>query len=195
MKHYTAIVSKDTTGKPEDTSANLKVKVRVPYFHGPKTRDDYANSSLQISNQYWVDDSGLPWAEVIKPINATGEFIADEYFEEDDLVMVEAVNDDINNLIIIGKIGNFGATSDSTLAQSRLDGTASDGIGGVDGSGSDSFPSGDSLISVAKSQIGTKDDGNNKVKYNTEYYGRAVSGSGYAWCCAFVWWCFTVSCF
>ena len=28
---------------------------------------------------------------------------------------------------------------------------------------------------------------NNNVKYNTEYYGREVSGSEYPWCCCFLW--------
>ena len=48
------------------------------------------------------------------------------------------------------------------------------------------------VISKARSQIGTKESpaGSNKVKYNTAYYGRAVSGSDYPWCCAFVWWVF-----
>ena len=48
------------------------------------------------------------------------------------------------------------------------------------------------LIKVAQSQIGVKEypAGSNKVKYNTAYYGREVSGSSYPWCCAFVWWCF-----
>ena len=30
----------------------------------------------------------------------------------------------------------------------------------------------------------------NKVKYNTEYYESAVSGSAYPWCVTFVWWLF-----
>lgn len=47
------------------------------------------------------------------------------------------------------------------------------------------------LLSVARKQIGVKEAGSsNKVKYNTEYYGRAVSGSAYPWCCVFVWWVF-----
>lgn len=48
------------------------------------------------------------------------------------------------------------------------------------------------LIAKAKSQVGTKENpsGSNKVKYNTEYYGRAVSGSSYPWCCVFIWWLF-----
>ena len=48
------------------------------------------------------------------------------------------------------------------------------------------------IISMAASQIGIKEQpaNSNKVKYNTEYYGKEVSGSSYPWCCAFVWWVF-----
>lgn len=48
------------------------------------------------------------------------------------------------------------------------------------------------IVKKAVSQIGVKENpsGSNKVKYNTDYYGRAVSGSSYPWCCAFVWWIF-----
>jgi hypothetical protein len=48
------------------------------------------------------------------------------------------------------------------------------------------------LIKKAVSQIGVKENpsGSNKVKYNTDYYGRVVSGSAYPWCCAFIWWIF-----
>ena len=48
------------------------------------------------------------------------------------------------------------------------------------------------IIEMAVSQIGIKEQpaNSNNVKYNTEYYGRTVSGSDYPWCCAFVWWVF-----
>lgn len=48
------------------------------------------------------------------------------------------------------------------------------------------------IINIAKAEIGVKESpkNSNNVKYNTEYYGKAVSGSGYPWCCAFVWWVF-----
>ena len=48
------------------------------------------------------------------------------------------------------------------------------------------------IIKMAASQIGIKEQpaNSNKVKYNTEYYGREVSGSDYPWCCAFIWWVF-----
>ena len=52
------------------------------------------------------------------------------------------------------------------------------------------------IISTAASQIGVKESpsGSNNVKYNTEYYGKPVSGDGYAWCAAFVWWVFRECC-
>lgn len=46
------------------------------------------------------------------------------------------------------------------------------------------------ILKVARAEIGVTDDGNNKVKYNTEYYGREVEGNNYPWCCVFVWWVF-----
>lgn len=50
------------------------------------------------------------------------------------------------------------------------------------------------LINMAISQIGITEypANSNNVKYNTEYYGRVVSGSDYPWCCAFIWWLFKV---
>ena len=46
------------------------------------------------------------------------------------------------------------------------------------------------VIETALAEVGVKEypPNSNKVKYNTEFYGRAVSGSQYPWCCAFVWW-------
>ena len=48
------------------------------------------------------------------------------------------------------------------------------------------------IINLAEKQVGIKEYpmNSNKVKYNTAYYGREVSGSAYPWCCAFVWWIF-----
>lgn len=48
------------------------------------------------------------------------------------------------------------------------------------------------VLAIAAWQVGVLESpaGSNKVKYNTEYYGREVSGSAYAWCMAFVWWVF-----
>ena len=48
------------------------------------------------------------------------------------------------------------------------------------------------LLRIASAEIGTKENpaGSNKVKYNTWYYGRAVSGKAYPWCMVFVQWVF-----
>ena len=52
----------------------------------------------------------------------------------------------------------------------------------------------DSLISLARGQVGVSEQppGSNRVVYNTDYYGREVSGPEYPWCCAFIWWLFWV---
>ena len=48
------------------------------------------------------------------------------------------------------------------------------------------------VLYAAASQVGITESppGSNKVKYNTAYYGREVSGKAYPWCMAFVWWVF-----
>lgn len=45
------------------------------------------------------------------------------------------------------------------------------------------------IIKIAEKEVGTKEypANSNKVKYNTEYYGREVSGSAYPWCVTFQW--------
>jgi len=50
----------------------------------------------------------------------------------------------------------------------------------------------ENLLDIASAELGTTEypPGSNKVKYNTWYYGREVSGSSYPWCMAFVQWCF-----
>lgn len=47
-------------------------------------------------------------------------------------------------------------------------------------------------LAEAQSQIGTTEypSGSNMVKYNTWFYGRAVSGGAYPWCCTFACWLF-----
>lgn len=46
------------------------------------------------------------------------------------------------------------------------------------------------LLDIGLDQIGTKEDpaGSNRVKYNTWFYGSAVSGSNYPWCMVFAQW-------
>ena len=48
------------------------------------------------------------------------------------------------------------------------------------------------ILELARGQLGVKESppDSNNVKYNTAYYGRAVSGDAYPWCCAFQWWLF-----
>lgn len=46
------------------------------------------------------------------------------------------------------------------------------------------------LIEIAESQIGVIEEPINKVKYNDWIYNKPTSGKDYAWCGAFVSWCF-----
>ena len=48
------------------------------------------------------------------------------------------------------------------------------------------------LLRTAAGELGTRENpaNSNNVRYNTWYYGHAVSGSGYPWCMVFVQWCF-----
>ncbi|MBQ8086238.1 MAG: CHAP domain-containing protein [Lachnospiraceae bacterium] len=51
------------------------------------------------------------------------------------------------------------------------------------------------VVKTAQGQLNITEDppGTNNVIFNTEYYGGAVSGDAYPWCCVFVWWCFDKS--
>ena len=46
------------------------------------------------------------------------------------------------------------------------------------------------VLATAAAEVGTKESpaNSNNVKYNTWYYGRAVSGARYSWCVTFVQW-------
>lgn len=48
------------------------------------------------------------------------------------------------------------------------------------------------VIEIAKGELGKTEHppGSNKVLYNTEYYGREVSGPEYKWCLVLLWWIF-----
>lgn len=48
------------------------------------------------------------------------------------------------------------------------------------------------VLGIARGELGAKESpaNSNRVKYNTWYYGREVSGSAYPWCMAFVQWVF-----
>ena len=51
---------------------------------------------------------------------------------------------------------------------------------------------GKDVLSIATKEIGVKEQpkDSNRVKYNTWFYGKEVSGSQYPWCMAFVQWCY-----
>ena len=48
------------------------------------------------------------------------------------------------------------------------------------------------ILTLAREQIGVTEQppGSNNVIYNTDYYGGAVQGANYPWCCVFIWWLF-----
>lgn len=48
------------------------------------------------------------------------------------------------------------------------------------------------VLSIARAELGVKESpaNSNTVKYNTWFWGREVAGTKYAWCMAFVQWCF-----
>lgn len=45
----------------------------------------------------------------------------------------------------------------------------------------------DKLIAWARAQVGTRENGENNVVYNTHYYGHEVYGPDYPWCMTFIW--------
>lgn len=49
------------------------------------------------------------------------------------------------------------------------------------------------ILDLARGELGTREmpANSNRVKYNTAYYGREVSGTEYPWCCVFLWWIFS----
>lgn len=46
------------------------------------------------------------------------------------------------------------------------------------------------IVTKARSYVGIAEKPNNDVIFNTAYYGHAVNGSQYPWCCVFVWYVF-----
>ncbi len=51
------------------------------------------------------------------------------------------------------------------------------------------------VLAIATAELGTRESpaNSNRVKYNTWYYGREVSGAAYPWCMVFVQWVFAQS--
>lgn len=48
------------------------------------------------------------------------------------------------------------------------------------------------VLKIAESQVGVTEypPGSNNVVYNSDFYGHAVEGSDYPWCCVLIWWIF-----
>ncbi len=46
------------------------------------------------------------------------------------------------------------------------------------------------IVNKARSYVGVTEAPENDVIFNTAYYGHAVNGKQYAWCCVFVWYVF-----
>ena len=75
---------------------------------------------------------------------------------------------------------------------SQSSGSSGSGSGNGSGGTGTSTSQVNAILNKARSQIGVSETplGSNNVKYNTAYYGGAVNGAAYPWCCAFVWWVF-----
>lgn len=196
MKLYPAIISKNEENAAENMSLDDHVKVRIPAFHGASTDITYnrlldSNGNKVEVNAIACGDSSLPWAYLNRGFGDK-EFSAQD-FNDGDIVYVMLENDDVNTPIITGYASRFLFTEDPETAEANISGNNTGTYGGTYPDGScefEEFTGANNIVRTAKSQVGNKDDGNNKCKYNTAYYGREVSGSNYAWCCAFVWWVF-----
>lgn len=46
------------------------------------------------------------------------------------------------------------------------------------------------VIEIARGELGVCEEPVNRVKYNTAYYGREVSGKNFPWCVTLPWWVF-----
>ena len=51
------------------------------------------------------------------------------------------------------------------------------------------------VIEIARGELGVTESppGSNRVKYNTAYYGREVSGVDFPWCVTLQWWIFNTA--
>ena len=109
----------------------------------------------------------------------TGTLIYDQSAENFDYT--SSIDDETYNQVVLMYDPN-----------SQSSGSSGSGSGGGTGGTGTSTSQVNAILNMARSQIGTSENplGSNKVKYNTEYYGSAVSGEAYPWCCVFVWWVF-----
>lgn len=127
------IVSKvvdDTTVSQRTQYSHIgKIQVRIPEFHGPKSKDDLP-SSAQGSSGVWTSDESLPWVPVCFPLGKTSNDLKD-LFKVDEMVYVTYSDDEYQSPVVIGTTGRFvdqgidsegGVTSTSDNGQSPLSG-------------------------------------------------------------------------
>jgi hypothetical protein len=110
------------------------------------------------------------------------------YVENGDTVYTIASSGSWKQIIYnVGSKWKMAWCSNSNYNKYLQGSSTSTGTSTSSGSLSDSA---DRLVNYALSQVGVGDDkGNNNVVFNTWYYGRTISGSGYPWCAAFVSYC------
>ena len=143
-----------------------------------------AHLHYQIEN-----DAKLGRKSAINPIHGGYQEI-----DNDSRIGTGGTSDGIFNQLI-GKIQEVGTgflnlitgglfSNNSSSSSSSISGSSGAYSGGV-GSAAD-------FLAMCAAEIGTTENppGSNKVKYNTWYYGKEVSGDSYPWCMAFVQWCF-----
>ena len=187
MALFAGYICNNTENKPDNVSDVTHVRVRIPQFHGDK---DNTNGDLYFA------DNQLPWARVRKPLDDQ-ELYATGHYTDGTVVLVELLNNDLTNLIVTDTVGNYTYTSDATELAARkamaMSGSTNI-LGSVDYTTDTSVSIANSIVAKALEEANTEpvihDQGCNKVKYNTWYYGKEVSGENYPWCCAFVCWVF-----
>lgn len=119
-----------------------------------------------------------------RQVGGQREYLSDCFSGTNDFLMSEAEYDSEGNLILEG---NKTATMDF-LDEHEIP-------LGNDASSPMIFGAGaNGIVAVALAEVGRTDSAesppnSNNVKYNTWYYGHAVSGDSYAWCVVFIMWC------
>lgn len=120
-----------------------------------------------------------------RQVGGQREYLSDCFAGTNDFLMSEAEYDSADGSLILE--GNKTAT---------MDFLAKHGIPlGNDASAPMIFGAGaNNIVAVALAEVGRTDSveqppDSNNVKYNTWYYGHAVSGQDYAWCVVFIMWC------
>lgn len=206
MQIYTALISKNITPYTEgDIYLNDHVKVRIPNFHGPKTKEAYSlmPSDIAVTPNIATDDE-LPWAAVNRGFD-NNTFSA-QSFNEDDLVSVILLNDSINSPVIIGFASRFSYTEDPNVAENNKNfGIANiESLGGgFGGTGFSSVSGASSIVAIAENEVGyiskasdsqledkTGNPGQSGATPYTKYFKAATGSACGQWCAAFCWWCY-----